>query len=190
MNSKSDPLNTTTKYSLEMSIFYVTVCESGVCVQVDYEKLPPKLRNSLPDLTEIQIESISALVLCVIAFFFLLLNFGNSSRVVKGGISVFLAAAVESIMVNRMAIANTTTNVSKVEDAIDSIWDYDSFSWDFPYSLIIAFVGTFSCFIVLDLWGDLYNKIRRQQTTDSRVLKLFPIINPNNFTILVESKIT
>ncbi|XP_062569849.1 uncharacterized protein LOC134231910 isoform X3 [Saccostrea cucullata] len=94
MNSKSDPLNTTTKYSLEMGIFYVTVCESGACVQEDYEKLPLKLRNSIPDLTEIKIEGISALGLCVTGFFFLLLNFGNSSRVLTGGISVLLAVSL------------------------------------------------------------------------------------------------
>ncbi|XP_062569847.1 uncharacterized protein LOC134231910 isoform X1 [Saccostrea cucullata] len=175
MNSKSDPLNTTTKYSLEMGIFYVTVCESGACVQEDYEKLPLKLRNSIPDLTEIKIEGISALGLCVTGFFFLLLNFGNSSRVLTGGISVLLAAVVEFVMANRM--------VRKVEDAIDLIWDYDRISTD-GYSPIISAVGTSFSLIVLYRCWDLYSKIRRQQTTDGRKLKLCTIFNPNKFTIL------
>ncbi|XP_062569848.1 uncharacterized protein LOC134231910 isoform X2 [Saccostrea cucullata] len=164
-----------TKYSLEMGIFYVTVCESGACVQEDYEKLPLKLRNSIPDLTEIKIEGISALGLCVTGFFFLLLNFGNSSRVLTGGISVLLAAVVEFVMANRM--------VRKVEDAIDLIWDYDRISTD-GYSPIISAVGTSFSLIVLYRCWDLYSKIRRQQTTDGRKLKLCTIFNPNKFTIL------
>ncbi|XP_062585199.1 uncharacterized protein LOC134246869 [Saccostrea cucullata] len=175
-----------------MSIFYVTVCESVACIQEDYKKLPSKLRNSLPDLMEIKIESISVLVLCVIGFFFMLLNFGNSSRVVTGGISLLLAAVVTVafIVVYRMGMANATT--SKVEAVIDSIWDYDSISMDFPYSLIIATlsIGTSFCGIVLGLCGVLYSKIRRQQTTGGRVQNPFTIFNPNNFTILRESQIT
>lgn len=197
LNSTSETLNTETiKYSLEMSIFYMYIneCESGACARVDYEKLyeiPSQLRNSLPDLMEIKIEVTSVLDLCVIGFFFLLLNFGNSSRVVTGGVSVLLAAVVESIMVYRMGMANTTT--SEVLYAIDSSWDYYSIysiSMDFPYSIVISSIGISSSVIVLYLCVDLYSKIRPQQTTDGRKLKLCTIFNPNKFTILRESQIT
>ncbi|XP_062585201.1 uncharacterized protein LOC134246871 [Saccostrea cucullata] len=191
LNGTSETLNTETiKYSLEMSIFYVNECDSGACIQVDYKKLfiPSESTNSLPDLMEIKIEGTSVLDFCVIGFFFLLLNFGNSSRVVTGGLCVLLAAVVESIMVYRMGMANTTT--SEFLDAIDLSWDYNSISMDFPYSIVIASIGIYSNVIVLYLCVDLYTKIRRQQTTDGRKLKLCTIFNSNKFTILRESQIT
>ncbi|XP_061186678.1 uncharacterized protein LOC133194786 [Saccostrea echinata] len=187
----SNPLVHTEKTtdSIEMSIFYVTVCESQSCVQVDYDKLPKKSRNtanSLPELMEIKIESISALGLCVVGFFFLLLNFGNSSRVLTGGIIVVLAALVESILVLRMTIANI--RASNALDAVESVLDSESISMevDFPYSLILAGIGILFSAIVMWFCRALYARLR-QQTTDGRVLNLFPVNTPNNFTILQES---
>ncbi|XP_062589402.1 uncharacterized protein LOC134251052 [Saccostrea cucullata] len=167
----------TIKYSIEMSIFYLKVCESGKCVKMNYKefkRLSKDAIDSLPGLTEIQGESISALCLCVLGFLCLLLNFGKSSRVVTGGSFISLAVVLESILVIRMIVANT--------DAKDDIVDFD-LELDVPYSVILACFGIIFSLLALCFCRALYLKLGHE-TADGRVTNLFPISFPIKFTLL------
>ncbi|XP_048734785.1 uncharacterized protein LOC125650478 [Ostrea edulis] len=173
--------------SIRMSIFYVNVCNNNKCDHIPFDKLPShskRTMENLPSLTEIQIETVFAVSFCVISFFIVLLNFGSPSRLLCGGILMFIAAAVEAIVVMRMSVANV--DVSVLLGSTQTLLTAENMSMEIetPYSIILAGIGLLASIVSMTTIGYLRSK-SRQQATDGRVLHVYP--NTNAFTILQET---
>ncbi|XP_061187843.1 uncharacterized protein LOC133195886 [Saccostrea echinata] len=171
---------------VELSIFYCTLCTAGNCLRVPFDKLPSAISavvENLPRLLELQITSTVALSLCVIGFFLLMLNFGSTSKVMVGGITILVAALSELFLILRMVIATVQVALDSVESTL-SLLNLNVIEVEVhtPYSIILAGIGL--VFIILGMVSSriLYSKLR-ESSTDGRMMNSVSSIPPINLTI-------
>ncbi|XP_061186680.1 uncharacterized protein LOC133194788 [Saccostrea echinata] len=158
MKFSSDSLKTVT-VDVEMSIWYCSICLQDTCVQVSYQELnreallmkrAEKSKSPFPYLIDIQVWSILAIIFCLCSLTLLVFNFGNACRIRAGGITMFVAALFEIVLLLRMIIANVP-----VAEAVNM-------EVKTAYSIILSGIGLVFSFLVTFLCKILYSKYVQQ----------------------------
>ncbi|XP_062566238.1 uncharacterized protein LOC134228588 [Saccostrea cucullata] len=165
--------------SVQMSIFYLLLCEKGQCLPVPYGSSGLKVTEyltSIPSFFEMKIMGVSALVLCITSYILLLLNLKSSLHVLVGGIVMVLACIFSLILAIRMTVPNF--EMANLVDAMNM-------EVNTPYSIILAFIGSLFGFFTSSLIGILYSKLRKQ-CADDQTLDLISTTSSDNISVLKE----
>ncbi|XP_048754218.2 uncharacterized protein LOC125665557 isoform X2 [Ostrea edulis] len=159
-----------------ISIFYSTLCNSGICEEIPYDTFSEKTKHIMLSNIDLQIEAVSALVSCMTGLYLLLFNKGSRTKIAGGGIAILVGALVEIILVIRLAVGN-----SKVANAFDkSRIPGNHIEIGIPYSLILAGVGLLFSIMAVILSFRLYTKAPKH-ATQGQVLNKFPA-SSNEYT--------
>ncbi|XP_061186676.1 uncharacterized protein LOC133194785 [Saccostrea echinata] len=176
--------------SVELSIFYVRVCDNSKCKHLNYADLPEDSTTTTehyPSFPETQFECMTALVICFICLLFLL-NPSFSSKVKAVGVMMFIAALFELTLVIRITVANVLAEKT-VHSLRTTQKDLDNFDTKIrlktPYSVILAGIGLIFSILSMTFSAVLYSKVPRENPAD-QILEVLPSQSPKNFKELEE----
>ncbi|XP_062583810.1 uncharacterized protein LOC134245542 [Saccostrea cucullata] len=172
------------------SIFYYQMCyPSDVCKTDSLSS--SKEDNSasspgMPHFVEIQLEACFAIIVCSAGFVLLLVNqrsvLPKSSRVVVGGILVFLGVVSESTLVGRMINANLKTNdqFSQLQEGtLVNLPFTVEYRLGVQYSIILAGLGVISGIFSCVALFCVYCRSRNASSEEHQVLEVYPPVTQN-----------
>ncbi|XP_062581645.1 uncharacterized protein LOC134243410 isoform X2 [Saccostrea cucullata] len=172
------------------SIFYYQMCyPSEVCKSDSLSS--SKEDNAayspgMPHFVEIQLEACFAIIVCCAGFVLLLVNQRSvllkSSRVVVGGILVFLGVVSESTLLGRMINANLKTNdqFSQLQKDIPVNLPFTvDYRLGVQYSIILAWLGVISGIISCIVLACVYCRSRGASSEEHQVLEVYPPVTQN-----------
>lgn len=174
---------------VDIGPFFIRVCINDLCEQIDYEKLKSiQSHQAMPDLIELQVESIIALALCTISGLLVMIPGRSNSKRYRVAMSLmFTAVIIESILIYRMASANLKVYGAwdKVKEMKPDLAD-TSMEVKFPYSILIAGFGALFGISGCVSSAGMYGK-SRDLAQHGQDLNVFPAAPTNGYTILKET---
>ncbi|XP_061193347.1 uncharacterized protein LOC133201564 [Saccostrea echinata] len=172
------------------SIFYYQMCYPSDQCKTDSLSFSKEDNSAsspgMPHFVEIQLEACFAIIVCCASFVLLLVNqravLPKTSRVVVGGILVFLGVVSESILVGRMINANLKTN-DQFSQILENIPVNLPFIVDYrvgvQYSIILTDLGVITGIISCVALTCVYCRSRGASSEEHQVLEVYPPVTQN-----------
>lgn len=171
---------------VDMGLFFINVCVNEKCEQIDYEKMKTmKNFHAMPELLELQAEGVLAMALCTISALLVMIPArSKSTRYLIALILMSIAVIFESILIYRMASANT--EMDKIKKIERTLLTGISMEVKLPYSILIAGIGALFGILGCVSSAGMYRK-SRDCAQPGQVLNVFHAAPATGFTILQET---
>lgn len=171
---------------VDMGLFFINVCVNEKCEQIDYEKMKTmKNFHAMPELLELQAEGVLAMALCTISALLVMIPArSKSTRYLIALILMSIAVIFESILIYRMASANT--EMDKIKKIERTLLTGISMEVKLPYSILIAGIGALFGILGCISSAGMYRK-SRDCAQPGQVLNVFHAAPATGFTILQET---
>ncbi|XP_065929310.1 uncharacterized protein [Magallana gigas] len=171
---------------VDMGLFFINVCVNEKCEQIDYEKMKTmKNFHAMPELLELQAEGVLAMALCTISALLVMIPArSKSTRYLIALILMSIAVIFESILIYRMASANT--EMDKIKKIERTLLTGISMEMKLPYSILIAGIGALFGILGCISSAGMYRK-SRDCAQPGQVLNVFHAAPATGFTILQET---
>nr|XP_022299403.1 uncharacterized protein LOC111108120 isoform X2 [Crassostrea virginica]XP_022299404.1 uncharacterized protein LOC111108120 isoform X2 [Crassostrea virginica] len=171
-----------TKLEIQMSLFYIKICNNGICASKTYEEFSSYRVNLsiMPEFIELQLEAIAGVILCGICFILMISSSSCScskrATTLAVVIGSFIAVVSESILVIRMVDANVKASkiLNKAETMLTTI-NYDM-DLNFPYSVLITGVGLVSG--VSSFVASIVFRSSLKENSGGQVISMAPVVHP------------
>ncbi|XP_078339554.1 uncharacterized protein LOC144627210 [Crassostrea virginica] len=179
------------KVKIEMSLFYITVCDGWMCASKTFEELSSfqKYLCTMPEFIELQLEAIAGVILCGICCI-LMISSNSCSRFKRETtlavvICSLIAVVVESVLVIRMVDANV--KASKIMNKAETIWTTENYDMElnFPHTVLIMGIGL--VFGVSSLLASCVLRSSLEENSGKQVISIVSAVHPSHkFTTLQE----
>nr|XP_022302211.1 uncharacterized protein LOC111110133 [Crassostrea virginica]XP_022302212.1 uncharacterized protein LOC111110133 [Crassostrea virginica] len=173
-----------TKKEIQMNLFYIKVCDNGICASKTFDELFPYRENLIiiSDLIEVQVEAIAGVALCGICCVLMIVSNSFSCSKMDTTLAVTICSCIavvsESILVMRMADGNV--KASKILNKAETILSMENYDIEvnFPYSVFITGVGLVSG--VSSFVAIIVFRSSLRENSGGQVISMVPPVHPSH----------